>query len=144
MSVVLPPDVLTFLIPHVQEAADNDLFGVSLEIGDAVPTDFELPVATPLLMPLAVFRDDGASPASSITFAWTGAVTVYANSKLESRQVARGLYGFLSADLLAEIVDSPITAVDLEMFNGPYEIPDAQPVPAYYFTIAYSTVGDWD
>lgn len=136
MTMVLPPDLESFLCAHLR-AHLTDVPG--LQAGDKRPQDY---TGT---FPLVVVRDDGGSQAERVMFDRSLGVTVTAGTRSNNgpaKRLARRVYALLTDPSIVSVPGSPICAVVEDGCNGPYPVSEELDVACYYLAVEYSAVGD--
>ncbi|KAB1867335.1 hypothetical protein [Microbacterium algeriense] len=137
---VMPPDLVTWLMGYVSDAADAD--GFEVDVVGAEPEDLELPLTRPLI----VIRIDPGSRVDWTTFDRSVGASVLGGSKNAPTPIvdlARWLASVLFDDELPLATGSPIARVDFSGCNGPYAVPDELDVARQYMTAQYVVEGSW-
>jgi hypothetical protein len=135
MSLVMPPDMEMWATTYLREKL-TDVTG--LQIDNKVPSDYRGE------SPLVTIRDDSGSQTEIVTYERSLGVTIYMGALQDvegARNLARRVYALLTDPMIA-LEENPITAVDYDGCNGPYQITDSQHAASQYLTVAYSVVGE--
>ncbi|MFE7198512.1 hypothetical protein [Microbacterium oxydans] len=137
---VMPPDLVTWLMGYVSDAAAAD--GHDVDVVGAEPEDLGLPMPRPLI----VIRVDPGSRVDWTTFDRSVGTTVLGGSKNAPTPIvdlARWVASVLFDDELPLTTGSPIAKVDFDGCNGPYAVQDELDVARQYMTAQYVVEGSW-
>lgn len=135
MSLVMPPDMEMWATTYLREKL-IDVTG--LQIDNKVPSDYRGG------FPLVTIRDDSGAQTEIVTYERSLGVTIYMGTLQDvegARNLARRVYALLTDPMIA-LEANPITAIDYDGCNGPYQITDSQHAASQYLTVAYSVVGE--
>ncbi|MFC7942703.1 hypothetical protein ACFUPZ_05520 [Microbacterium oxydans] len=137
---VMPPDLVTWLMGYVSDAAAAD--GHDVDVVGAEPEDLALPMPRPLI----VIRVDPGSRVDWTTFDRSVGATVLGGSKNAPTPIvdlARWVASVLFDDELPLTEGSPIAKVDFDGCNGPYAVREELDVARQYMTAQYVVEGSW-
>lgn len=137
---VTPPDLVTWLMAYVSEAAAAN--GLDVDVVGAEPEDLVLPLPRPLI----VIRIDPGSRLDWTTFDRAVGASVLGESKSAPTPIvdlARWLASVLFDDELPLAAGSPIARVDFDGCNGPYAVTEELDVARQYMTAQYVVAGSW-
>jgi hypothetical protein len=140
MARVTPPDLEQWLCDYLRAVLAGE--GTPVEVSNKEPGDLTAPLDSPLI----VVRDDSGPRISAVTFDRMVGVSVLWGSREDDQptaDLARRILAILSDDAIATLDGSPIAAVDWDGCNGPYAVPDDQPVARQYLAVHYIVVGIW-
>lgn len=135
---ILSPDLEGWILDYIRSTAV--LEGRNVEVDAKFPSEWRVPMERPLI----VVREDPARRTSLATFEAGAGISVCTSTRSDTRALSRWLHGVLTDDEIVEASGSPVAAVNHADCASPISVPDEHPVFVQYFTVSYSTVGDWN
>lgn len=137
---VMPPELVTWLMGYVSDAAAVD--GFDVDVVGAEPDDLSVTLPRPLI----VIRIDPGSRLDWTTFDRSVGASVIGGSKNAPTPIvdlALWLASVLFDNELPLATGSPIARVDFDGCNGPYAVTEELDVARQYMTAQYVVEGSW-
>ena len=138
MSVVLPPDLETWLCAYLRGKLKPSYGKILVHIRE--PDDYDGSY------PLVVVRDDGGSQSNRVLFDRSIGITVRYGSRTlpgDCRDLAAKIYGLLTDPAICQLGGSPIAGIEEDGCYGPYFVAEDANIARCYLTLEFSAIGEF-